>query len=750
MDVNIVEERMEKRARWIIYGIVGLVLGALLVDQGLYILSRTHWFNQRVDNALERATRRELQFGHMGASLRGIFVEDVKIAEQGGVSEGIFAQIGRLQIRFSLLHLLRGHLKIRGIVLSDTHVKLVVRADGTTNWQDWVNSSQTEEEKNSPEEAFAWPITAHKLRIENLQLSYINQQTSRTLAAQGLNLEVKNFSFRHDFSLSLWGNFYHKEPKFERVIPVVFQGKVNLNQLDLSGAYVYVQKLKAMYQNSFVKLQGKVFNWVSPQLDIQGSAHNLSSDLFEGMTALPLFDVKEISGRIQAAFDTEKQNFTLTHASLTAPGFDISGKGKMDYKGNPRYEFSGEATGIFGEMGRWFAVLADPYRLVGTTKLTYTLTQDKITAQFDLQDMGAYLPQAGQLSNVTGELSGWESTDFKTGRIETELAGKFEGNPITLSLQEEQTPQKIVAKLKAVAKEFVWHASASDTTENTQKSEKAATSWPLPPIDLEADVDVEKLDIPYFYGTHIAFDTGLQNITPRLDQAHGLLHLRTENGKIQDIYKLTIANALTKVLFMSLNLTGKVFNSLNVLGVLKSLGGGLVSAVSGDKRADQPAEVKTQTVLGPDGEPLEVPVEQTEQKLEGEMAYDKFDTLVNFNDGVATVKEGTFVSTMMSLRLDGTTDFNTGKVNLTVHAAPGRHEVDGMLPLTLKIGGTVENPEGNMQLLGSVASLVRQTVTNNVVSRQVKKGVKGLFGLFKKKEETLEEQTNPEEQPTEQ
>lgn len=744
---------MKKRTRWIIYGILGLVLGALLADQGLYMLSRTRWFNQRVDAALENSLGRELELGHMGANLRGVFVEDVKIAEKGGLEQGIFAQIGRLQIRFSILHLLRGHLKIRGIVLSDTHVKLVVRADGTTNWQDWVSGSQSAEENDVSAGSVSLPITARKLRIENLQLSYVNHQIPRTLEAQGLNLEVKNFSFQHEFSLSLWGNFRHKEPTFERVIPIVFHGKVNLNQLDLSGAYVYVQKLKAMYQKSSVMLQGKVFNWISPQLDIQLSVHNLSSDLFKGMADLPAFDVKEISGRLQAAFDTEKQKFTLTHAFLQVPGFDINATGKMEYAGKPRYEFSGEATGVFGEMGRWFSLLAEPYRLMGTTKLIYTLTQDKIIAQFDLQDMGAFLPQAGQLSGVKGKLSGWENTDFKTGHIETDLTGKFEGNPITLALEAEQTPQKIVAQLKAYAKEFVWNTAADSASKNTQVQEQTSgNAWPLPPIDLKADLDVEKLDIPYFYGTHVAFDADMQHITPRLDQAHGSLHLRTEDGKIQDIYKLTNANALTKVLFMSLNLTGKVFNSLNVLGVLKSLGGGLVSVVSGGKQEDQPSGVKTQTVLGPDGELVEVPVEQTEQKLEGEMAYDKFDTQVTFNNGVATVKEGTFVSTIMSLRLDGRTDFNTGIVDLTVHAAPGRHEVDGMLPLTLKIGGTVDEPKGSMQLLGSVASLVTQTVTNNVVSRNVKKGVKGLFGLFKKEEITeeqpaLEEQTAPEEQP---
>jgi len=141
-----------------------------------------------------------------------------------------------------------------------------------------------------------------------------------------------------------------------------------------------------------------------------------------------------------------------------------------------------------------------------------------------------------------------------------------------------------------------------------------------------------------------------------------------------------------------------------------------------------------------------VVVEETDKKVSGEMQYDKFDTQVSFVNGLATIKEGTFVSPTMSFRLDGTADFNTGALNMKVHAAPGRHEVDGMMPLSLKIGGTVDNPQGDMQVLGSVTSLVTQTVTNNVVSRNVTKGVKSIFSLFKGKEEQAPTQEQPQTQ----
>ena len=70
-----------------------------------------------------------------------------------------------------------------------------------------------------------------------------------------------------------------------------------------------------------------------------------------------------------------------------------------------------------------------------------------------------------------------------------------------------------------------------------------------------------------------------------------------------------------------------------------------------------------------------------------------------------------------------------------------------MMPLTLTISGTMDNPQGSMSMLGSVTSLVTQSVTNNVVFRQVGKGVRGIVNLFRKKEsdEIAEETVQPEQ-----
>ena len=104
-----------------------------------------------------------------------------------------------------------------------------------------------------------------------------------------------------------------------------------------------------------------------------------------------------------------------------------------------------------------------------------------------------------------------------------------------------------------------------------------------------------------------------------------------------------------------------------------------------------------------------------------------------FSDGVGDIKKGLFRSDRMSFNLTGQMNFVTRALNMNVQAAPGLHQEDGVMPLSVHIGGTMDDPQGSMKMMSSAMSMVTQGVTNNFASRTVKKGVGGLFGLFKKK-----------------
>ena len=73
---------------------------------------------------------------------------------------------------------------------------------------------------------------------------------------------------------------------------------------------------------------------------------------------------------------------------------------------------------------------------------------------------------------------------------------------------------------------------------------------------------------------------------------------------------------------------------------------------------------------------------------------------------------------------------------MTVNAAPGRHEDDGIMPLTMKIGGTMDEPSGSLSLLGSVTALVGDALMKNVVSSKLKAGFTKLLGIKKDDDKT--------------
>ena len=718
--------------------VVTIVLSALL-ETGLQVLSRTQWFDTRLENLLKNALGREVKVGRKGINLRGIFVEDVQIAEKGGFEHGIFVQVDRLQIRFSLIHLLHAHAQINLIVLSNATVRVATYKDGTHSWDDFTSShTRQDNEQAKRDSSFPFNLTARRVRLEHLRLLYTDEQATRTLDLNRLTLNVKNFSFDHAFALNLVAEFYHKENTFERRVALTLKATLDLAQANLEKANIQIKAFSAFYKNSSITVKGNVKNFVNPQADLKIALRHVSSTLFEEVTNLPDFDLPQADITLKATSDLEKQTVTLHHLSLQAPGMALQGKGELSYKNKLRYDSTAHLHIVLGELGRWFTAFAEPYQTIGTLESEWSATHEQMSAKITFSDVGAELPHAGRLANLNGHFSIQESMDFKTGQTECKLTGKLNANPFDLDFTAKQTPEKIKAMLSLKADELLLPTSPKMEPETEPVSEDQPaqkSAWPLPPIELKANIQLGQVDAPYFAGENVVFTTDLDGITPDLNQAHGVLRLATGEGKIQDIYKLTSANALTKVLFLSLNVTGKVFNSLNVFGVLSSLGNGMVSAVTGESK-DNDKPIKIQTILGPDGEPLEVPVVETDKQVAGEMEYDKFDTEVNFVRGLATIKKGTFVSPMMSFRLDGSADFNSGKLDMTVHAAPGRHEVDGMMPLSLKIGGTVDEPQGSMQVLGSVTSFVTQTVTNNVVSRNVTKGIKGLFGLFKKENTT--------------
>ena len=722
--------------KWMKRIITALLVFAILlagVHLILRILSGSNWFHHTVVQQISAATGREVQLGRLSLGLNRLGVEEFALARAEGFEKGTDLHVRKLYLKISWLHLLRGHIKVVAARIDGVALHIVRDKQGKFNWtlKDEAAAVPAAPQESEP---FEMPVglSVLELAFRNMHFTYTDELEQIQVDLRDTDLLVRDFSLDDPFDIRLNTSVLFHTEKGETTLPLGIALQANLADLDLSKASAKLKNLSLRNGSSRVYLVADVTNFADPVFSVRLSGKNLSHEWLKDFTQdLPAFNVPEMELSAKGALAFAAQMWRVDEAALSLPGIKLDANGKGNW-GHRTYSFAATLKAALDEAGKQLDLL-QAYKLNGTLDLEAHGDQKAFVTQMNIQNGGGHFAQTGAFSHVDASFTGQGNLNGKEGEGALHVAGRLNEEPFQADVVLAQTPARITAGIKASAERLILPPAKPAQQVSAQPSAQAST-WALPPLDINADIQIGSLDVPYLSGKDLRFKTDLSGVTPRLNQTHGQFNLSVGNGKITDLYQLTNANPLTKVLFMSLSVVGKVFNSLNVLSVLGGLAGG-----NGDKNS--PGEEVIQMVMGEDGNPVAIKVPAASRKIEGTLPYDKFITRIRFDEGLATVEEGHFVSNMMSFQLSGTTDFNTEKIKMTVHAAPGKHETDGMMPLTLHIGGTVNEPQGNMSMVGSVTSLVTQGVTNNFASRAVKKSIGGFFGLFKKKEkpETLQQ-----------
>ena len=721
-----------------------IAVGLIGLHVMLKMVSASGWFNDFATKKLSAALGRDVRLGRLGLDLRGVWVEDFALAKAGGFEQGTDVRVDKLQLRVSLGHLLYGHFKVISARIDGLELHMRRTKDGQFNL-DFSSSQETEQEPPSTQGSFKLPVglSVMELSFRDMHFSYTDEQIPLGIVFKNTHLLVRNFSLDKPFAVSFGTQVIHlPDTPDEQEFQVALSAEVSLADLDLSQASVQLKKLSLRSGKSQAELSGSVSNFAEPAFALTLIGKYVSGELLKGFaTPQPGLSVNDLTWTALGTLEQNYQLLKLEETCLTLPGLQFTAQGTADLA-NEKYDFTSQAQAYLAKLEKGLPFL-QPYQLTGDMDLNARLNKGKLLANLSLKQAGARAPRVGDLANVQADFESAEKMDFTQGKSTLTVQGNLNGEPFKTNVTLVREPASIFVRLGLFADRFILlpappaqqaapdHAPVTPAEEEQPAPEvaaqpAAASSWPLPPITSIVTVEIGSLDAPYLNGKNLKLGLDMSGITPKLDNAHGLVSLSINDGQITDLYRLTDSNAIMKVLFMSLKVVGKVFNSLDVLSVLGGLAG------SSDK-ADGTEEV-IKMIPGPDGELVAVKVPVSSRKVDGKLAYDTFETEVEFEQGLATVRKGSFVSDMMSFNLSGTTNFTTEKLDMTVHAAPGKHETGGIMPLTLKIGGMVNDPQGDMSVVGSVAALVSQGVTNNFASRAVKKGVGGVLGLFKKKE----------------
>ena len=146
-----------------------------------------------------------------------------------------------------------------------------------------------------------------------------------------------------------------------------------------------------------------------------------------------------------------------------------------------------------------------------------------------------------------------------------------------------------------------------------------------------------------------------------MKQANGRVNFELQQGAITDLDSFVKENKIVKILLLPFSLINKVSSKLGV-------------------------EI--------------FPVQSKEDKGKIKFTSGSGDYL--FTDGMMTIEETSFISAISNMKAGGSLDFKTEALDMKVSATI----LTTQTPVVIKIGGTMSNPSGKLDVASTAVSLV--------------------------------------------
>jgi len=207
-----------KFLKWLLIGVCTLVLVLGVGIAALVYLMDWNKVKDTIQNQVKKQTGRDLIIaGDLQPSVfpwAGVSISDITLANADGFGTQPFAEVGSADVKVELLPLIKRVVKIRNVELNGLSLDLQRAADGTTNWDDLVNStsttSQTTEESGDEEvitEVEGSSATIAALEVGGISVSDANvrwndAQGGTDAALTAFNLSTGAIELEKPFDLS--------------------------------------------------------------------------------------------------------------------------------------------------------------------------------------------------------------------------------------------------------------------------------------------------------------------------------------------------------------------------------------------------------------------------------------------------------------------------------------------------------------------------------------------------------------------
>ncbi len=717
---------IKKLCKWFL---ICCAIGALLLAGTVFTLHKMYppeKLKVMAQTYMANNFHREISFDKISFTWIGFTLHNFALSENTTFENGTFIRADRLTAHVSVKPLLQKRIEISTVEADGLDVKLILQKDGNFNFDTLLSQKETApaqpEKAPTEKENAAFVLTADKIALTDCDFTYKDEQTGLQLETKKINLEILKFDLAKPFEtlLSFTADISGTgQPELS--IPVTLRAQTSLANLNLPAAYTIITQASARYKTIALNLQGEIKNFEMPDVKITGSLSGIDNQVLrEFAPDLPNFTLPVINLGIQANANLDQHTARITEAKLAVQNSFLTTGGTLNWgSATPAYTLTGKLALDLGEMVQMTDTL-DDFRPGGELQGSFTATEKKnfkdVSGTLTLKNISALYPPV-TLTNTNGTINLASLDNISS----PSLTGKLNGEKFKLSFSYKNVQDVInlVFNLnldKLVLDSFsgkntsvAQRTAAQDTTTSVQAAQAASTTR----LNVQANVTVNGVKIPYVESNGFVLNTNLTDITDSMANTNGTVDFTLKPGKITNLDDFIKDSKIAKIILLPLSIVKKV------AGFLK------IDLFPENKDSNGTTIAFTQ----------------------GEGNY-------TFINGEMNINKTVFNSAVTNVSATGTANFKTEQLDMKAKATL----LTQAAPLSFKITGTLSEPKGKLDVVNTVTSVVGNLLNGTTVKStanggaSVTKGavnttekavkdtvstatdlVKGIGSLFKKK-----------------
>lgn len=621
---------------------------------------------------------REIAFSDVSFNLIGITLDDFALSESGTFQEnGTFAKADQAIVKIAFTPLLKKRIEVSTIGLEGLDITVIKNKDGKFNFDDFLTPStqestpnttiQTKEEKK---ENSSFEITAEKVYATDCNLYYKDLQNNMQASVTKLNLQINAFDLHTPFPISFsFITDYQDSTGLTVQIPVRAELMLSLAGLDMPKASAEVQKFTLDYKEIFFGLQGSATNFANPSINLQGKISGLSNKALADLTSdLPDFILPDILFSAQTDLNLDKSSADIKQAKLSIQDSAITAQGNVSWGGNKTSYQVNSSIGLDLSQIAKMAKMMDGFGLGGKVSGNIRAT-DKNNAQ----DMSGKI----SLSDLKVQYAPMDISSLQ-GDIVLKSLGDISCNSLKGLLNGEKFDASFAYKDLSGVLDLVFHFDLDKLTLTSfdfqnSSSEKEATAQQTPTpaeektasaetfFNVKGDIKIGQIKVPYFTTQGITLNANVQHASASMKKTNGTVSFNLQEGAITDLNSFVKESKIVKILLLPFTIINKVTSKLGV-------------------------EI--------------FPTQKAEDK--GKIKFSSGSGSYLFKNGLMTIEETHFNSAVSDMKAAGSLDFNTEKLDMKVSATV----LTSQTPIVIKIGGTITEPSGKLDVAGTAISLV--------------------------------------------